>query len=226
MKKLTLHSGREVVIKESNDGSSTLFVPELNEHYHSTHGAMQESMHVFIQHGLLHCQKEHIHLLEIGFGTGLNAFLTLLHQGDKMLHYQAIEKYPLPAKIASDFHIQKDLPPQQVQLFESLHACPWEQTIELQPHFLLTKLNADLLAFIPASRYDLVYFDAFAPDVQPELWSDAVFNKLHSCMNSGGILTTYCAKGIVRRRLITTGFQVERLPGPPGKREMLRATKK
>lgn len=213
----------ERIIERTADGSATLFVPELDEHYHSVKGAHTESQHIFIEMGLRATAAEHPHILEIGFGTGLNALLTL-EQAEETLrnvHYTGLELYPLP------WEMVKELEYSHNPLFEKLHTTPWEEDASITPHFTLKKVQADFTKVSPSSpSYDLVYFDAFAPDKQPEMWSQELFDRLYVMMNSGGILTTYCAKGIVRRMLQTAGFTVERLPGPPGgKREILRGTK-
>ncbi|TAJ11831.1 SAM-dependent methyltransferase [Marinilabiliaceae bacterium JC017] len=225
MTKKKLASGREIEVMISEDGSHTLFVPELNEHYHSTHGAIQESMHVFINAGLAHCKKENLSILEIGLGTGLNAFLTALNRGAHQITYHSLEKYPITEEVVKELNYCAADDPQQKELFEKLHQLPWNKQVPWTAGMELLKLETDLTSVNLPSTYDLVYFDAFAPDIQPEMWSDEIFSKLYSAMNPGGILTTYCAKGIIRRRLIAAGFKVERLPGPPGKREMMRATK-
>ncbi len=215
-------------IKTTRDGSATLYVPELNEHYHSIHGALQESMHVFIGQGLLASKQQEIRILEVGFGTGLNALLTLLHcpQG-KIIRYHSLENYPLPWELVRqmEYPLRLELNWQQEKLFEDMHAAPWNQLHPIAPYFTLQKLQQSLVDFVSSNEYDLVYFDAFAPEVQPELWEEGIFEKIFSCMAVSSNLVTYCAKGEVRRRLQRVGFAVERLPGPPGKREMLRAGK-
>ncbi|MBS2213824.1 tRNA (5-methylaminomethyl-2-thiouridine)(34)-methyltransferase MnmD [Carboxylicivirga mesophila] len=215
---------RKVEIKVSADGSHTLFVPELDEHYHSVNGAYNESMHVFIEPALQFCQKASVSILEIGLGTGLNAFLSAINQGDKTIFYHALEKYPITPEAASHLNFAKAEAEQQ--LFTRLHELPWNEAAELQPGFTLLKDEADLTNITFDRPYDLVYFDAFAPEVQPEMWGEAIFQKIYKAMNNDGILTTYCAKGVVRRTMQAVGFTVERLPGPKGKREMLRAVKK
>ncbi|WP_439184315.1 tRNA (5-methylaminomethyl-2-thiouridine)(34)-methyltransferase MnmD [Carboxylicivirga taeanensis] len=215
---------RKIEIKVSADGSHTLFVPELDEHYHSVNGAYNESMHVFIEPALLFCSKSTVHILEIGLGTGLNAFLTATHQVDKTIFYHALEKYPVTTEAAAQLNFAKTEAEQQI--FTRLHQLPWNQESELQHNFTILKDEVDLTAIDFDRHYDLVYFDAFAPEKQPEMWSEAIFKKLYDAMNPGGVLTTYCAKGVIRRTMQALGFTVERLPGPKGKREMLRAVKK
>ena len=220
-----LKSGREVELKMSDDGSHTLFVPELNEHYHSVYGARTESMHVFIESGLNRIKAENIRILEIGFGTGLNVLLTALNRNDKTIEYHSLEKYPLNAELEGILQFSAEQNEKETELFKAIHNSPWNSITETGEGFKLLKWEADLLTVEFSSKYDLVYFDAFAPDIQPEMWSEKVFEKIYNAMNVGGILTTYSAKGVVRRTLQKVGFTVERIPGPPHKREMLRATR-
>lgn len=217
-------------IELTADGSHTLFVPELNEHYHSTNGAIQESTHVFIQTGLSACKKDVINVFEIGFGTGLNAFLTLLNIKETQLsiYYTGVEAYPLPDSIINNLNYIENHSPEEQSLYFRLHDADWNIESEILPNFHLTKINADFTQFdfsVIKNPLDLIYFDAFAPDKQTEMWSQEIFDQLYAVTNHQGILVTYCAKGIVRRMMQQAGYIVERLPGPPGKREMLRATK-
>lgn len=217
------------IIEKTEDGSATLYVPELNEHYHSVKGARTESQHIFIDMGLNASAVPCPHVLEIGFGTGLNALLTLEAAGQEKrhVHYTAIELYPLTWQEV-DALKYSDHP-----LFRALHQSPWEADVEITPYFTLRKVQADIetisrdrLLSINQAPFDVVYFDAFAPEKQPELWKEEVFRSIHAAMSAGGILTTYCAKGVVRRMLQAIGFKMERLPGPPGgKREILRGRK-
>ncbi len=223
MCKHILKSGREVELRISDDGSHTLFVPELNEHYHSVYGARTESMHVFINNGLSHIKKENIHILEVGFGTGLNALLAALHKCNKTIEYHSIEKYPLNTELENILQFSTNQDKQETSLYQKIHKAPWNRLTEITPGFNLLKWEAYLLTIEFSSSYDLVFFDAFAPDIQPEMWSKAVFKKIYNAMNKDGVLTTYSAKGVVRRTLQKVGFSVERIPGPPHKREMLRA---
>ncbi|WP_289055287.1 tRNA (5-methylaminomethyl-2-thiouridine)(34)-methyltransferase MnmD [Carboxylicivirga marina] len=215
---------RKVELKVSADGSHTLFVPELDEHYHSVNGAYNESMHVFIEPALLHCSKTNINILEIGLGTGLNALLTATNTRHKNILYHSLEKFPLETEAAQQLNFARNNSEQAI--FEKLHQLPWNSTERLTPQMSILKDENDLTSVQFTQQYDVVYFDAFAPEVQPEMWSEAIFQKIYDAMNIDGILTTYCAKGIVRRTMQAVGFTVERLPGPKGKREMLRAIKK
>lgn len=211
------------MITNTDDGSATLFVPELNEHYHSTKGARTESQHIFIDMGLKASEALAPRILEIGFGTGLNAWLTLeeAERSERNIHYTGLELYPLEWQMIA----QLDYAANQ-ELFEQLHTAPWQEAVAITPHFTLLKMEVDANKWQTEESFDLIYFDAFAPEKQPEMWSQELFNRLYVLLNDGGILTTYCAKGVIRRLLQAAGFIVERLPGPPGgKREILRARK-
>ncbi|MDR2914755.1 MAG: tRNA (5-methylaminomethyl-2-thiouridine)(34)-methyltransferase MnmD, partial [Tannerella sp.] len=215
-------------IQITADGSHTLFVPELNEHYHSVNGAVQESSHVFINAGLKHCTKDRIHIFEVGFGTGLNAFLTLLdaQSNNKTIHYTTIEAYPLDKSIVEKLNYPQLFSQKDRLIYQQLHDAEWNVEVEITPHFFLQKVKVSLLDFdfsLYKAPFDLIYFDAFAPDKQPEMWTQEIFNHLFEITTNNGILVTYCAKGVVRRMMQAAGYTVERLPGPPGKREMLRA---
>lgn len=212
-------------IKKTEDGSVTLYNPELDEHYHSIHGAMTESKHVFVEAGLKAIKCRAMNVFEMGFGTGLNAMLTAqwAQQHSQKVNYHSVEREPLPEELwqrlcyADTGH---------EELFRSLHACAWEQETVILPEFNLTKRKQDLRKLsMPFNFYHVVFFDAFGPDKQPELWTQEVFEKMWMAMAPGGVLVTYSAKGAVRRAMEKVDFQVERLPGPPGKREMLRAWK-
>ncbi len=208
----------------TKDQSPTFYVPELDEHYHSVHGALAESNHVFINAGLkpAHQRNSEVKVLEMGLGTGLNAWLSLKYgyQNSISIHYHGLEKYPLSIPEAESISFDKD-----ESDFIKIHHSAWQKEIDITPGFRLYKDQVDLLSFTPRGEYDLIYFDAFAPSAQPELWSEEIFRKLHSCMKTDGILVTYCVKGQVRRNMKAAGFRVEKIPGPPGKREMARAFK-
>lgn len=218
-------------VEKTEDGSVTLFVPELNEHYHSVHGAIQESNHVFIDAGLYAVEKESITILEAGFGTGLNALLTYFDtlQSGKKVHFVTLEKYPLQSAEYEVLNYGALVNKEEGEsVLKQLHEALWNQKVEISDHFSITKCHVDMKEVvwqdIPA--IDLVYFDAFAPDKQPDLWSDEIFQSIVDRMNKEAIFTTYCAKGVVRRSLQAAGLTMERLPGPPGKREMLRGQKR
>lgn len=215
-------------LEQTADGSYTLYVPELDEHYHSVKGALTESQHIFIEMGLKHSPAPEPRILEIGLGTGLNAFLTLLaaEEMQRKVHYTGIERYPLAEETLRQLDYPGIIGKKHEEDYYAIHQAPWEKETNLSPWFTLHKIEGDFTRHTFQKGYDIIYFDAFAPEKQPEMWEQSLFNTLYNVLNKGGILTTYCAKGVVRRMLQTAGFTVERLPGPPGgKREILRATK-
>ena len=219
---------REIII--TGDGSPTLFVPELDEHYHSIHGAYNESMHVFIQAGLAHQLNtfSELKILEIGLGTASNLLLTMqyLSAHKNKVIYDAIEPFPLETAVIKQLSSHyTNLYQTSPALFEQIHTAAANTPILLNTQFQFTRLENTLEQIPFSSTYNLIYFDAFGPRAQPEIWSLANFEKLYQVMETGGVLVTYCAKGEVRRTMQAAGFSVEKLPGPPGKREMLRATK-
>jgi tRNA U34 5-methylaminomethyl-2-thiouridine-forming methyltransferase MnmC len=221
----------ERILITTEDGSHSIRVPGLNENYHSTHGAIQESRHVFIEMGWKEIIKENynhqpLNIFEMGFGTGLNALLTLIESETAgiSVSYHGLEAYPLEKELIGQLNYGKLVDNGYWQNeFTALHDAPWNESVRISDHFTLIKENNSLRDFIGNAYYDLVYFDAFAPDVQPELWTADIFRNLYSKMNPGAILVTYSCKGQVKRNLRTAGFEIEKLPGPPGKREMLRA---
>lgn len=215
---------RKIIITE--DGSHSLQVPELQETYHSIHGAIQESQHVFIKNGLQALRGNNINIFEMGFGTGLNALLSYLlcHSKQQSLSYTSIEKYPLSMEEAKQLNFPEQLE-QNRSFFDRMHTAEWDSTSVIEPDFKLTKIKADLSGTELEGSYDIIFFDAFSPDIQPNLWTIEVMSKMHKLLRSGGLFVTYSAKGQVRRNLQEVGFTVERLSGPPGKREMIRATK-
>lgn len=215
-------------LERTADGSYTLYVPQLDEHYHSVKGALTESQHIFIEMGLKHSSAPEPHILEIGLGTGLNAFLTLLaaEEMQRKVYYTGIERYPLAEETLRQLDYPGIIGKKQEEDYYAIHQAPWEKETNLSPWFTLHKIEGDFTRHTFQKGYDIIYFDAFAPEKQPEMWEQSLFNTLYNVLNEGGILTTYCAKGVVRRMLQTAGFTVERLPGPPGgKREIIRATK-
>lgn len=216
-------------LEPTADGSPTIYVPELDEHYHSVKGALTESQHVYIGCALRHRAAmgsgEALRLLEFGFGTGLNAALTMLSVGRPAVEYESLELYPLDASMAASF--AASLPADVAGALGEVCGAPWDECACLRPDFRLHKRRVDFLtAQLAPSFFDVVYFDAFAPEKQPELWTPELFGRVYDAMRPGGVLTTYCAKGAVRRCLQSCGFAVERLQGPAGgKREILRAVK-
>jgi len=216
------------------DGSHTVRVPEMNVTYHSVHGAMQESMHVFINAGFygsasrLTRENEPLRIFEMGFGTGLNALLTLI-EAEKIktkIYYEVVEPFPLnEQEVRSLNYCDLLKPPDMQNILEQMHNCDWEKEISITANFILLKRNANLLNFKSLKPFELIYFDAFAPTAQPELWTKEVFDKMYAMLEPDGILVTYCSKGDVRRAIMAAGFSVEKLAGPPHKREMIRARK-
>ncbi len=216
----------------TSDGSSTIYNSHLEQHYHSIHGAVQESQHVFMKMGWEEARKNtnDISVLEMGFGTGLNAFLVLLEcvaAPSLTVQYTSLEAFPLEESEISGLNYAEQLNANQQQgNFFKLHSVEWETAVSIESGFTLLKKKIKLEDFIPdGAAYDLVFYDAFSPGAQPELWTAEIFKKLFDGMKPGGILVTYCAKGQVRRNLIAAGFSVERVEGPVGKREMLRGRK-
>ncbi|MFA7615547.1 MAG: tRNA (5-methylaminomethyl-2-thiouridine)(34)-methyltransferase MnmD [Weeksellaceae bacterium] len=223
----------------TDDGSVTIFLPEWNESYHSKHGAVRESIHVFIQNGLDKILNTKISILEIGFGTGLNSFLTLLNaiKKDINISYTGLEKFPVqPSEyqflnysksIVDNTHSFDSDEIKLDDLYQKLMASDWGNFQEINHNFRLKKVETDFFEFdYPESEFDLVYFDAFGARVQPELWTSELLEKIYFGMKSGALLTTYSSKGSVRRTLKELGFEVEKMAGPPGKREMINAIKK
>ena len=221
---------RKIVI--TDDGSSSIFSEEVNQHYHSHFGALQESMHIFIESGLcsdLFSDLEKISILEIGFGTGLNALLTYFKAKElqKKIEYETLELYPLTPQEVAQLNYPSLLPYSNAsEIFTSLHNAPWNEKQIVSSNFNLHKMQVSALyASFFCNRFDLVYFDAFSPEVQPELWGKEVFAPIFHSMKNQSILLTYCTKGSVKQTLREIGFQIEKLPGPAGKREILRAKK-
>ncbi len=259
-----------ISLQLTKDHSHTLYVPELDETYHSRNGAIEEAMYVYIGRGLLDFvageqesavrsrlsseesivdgpqskvleqpenreqqtsnrkhQTANIKLLEIGFGTGLNAWLTALECKKQNLQcaYHSLETFPLSIDIVDQLNYSSNSGDAEKALFKQLHTAEWNNQVSITEHFAITKHHISLQNFIAAETFDIIYFDAFAPEKQPELWSEELFQKMYDCLNPNGIIVTYSSKGDVKRLWKKTGFEVERLPGPPFKRHMLRGRK-
>ena len=209
------------------DKSNTLFSDEFNQSYHSVYGALSESSLVFIEYGLKNVEKNKIKIFELGFGTGLNAILTLI-ESKKLgldISYHTIEKYPLNEHLISSLNFSNFLNKDELELFKQLHSVEWGKECLIKNGFKIKKIESDFSNFSMEENYDLVYFDAFSPESQPELWSEKEFNKIFHSLNKNGVLTTYSSKGIVKQNLRNAGFNVKRLKGPVGKRHVLRAIK-
>lgn len=217
---------REII--KTSDGSTTIHIPEWNEQYHSIHGAIQEANHVYINNGLKYKSSNEIAVLEIGFGTGLNSFMTFLAAQNKelLIEYVGVEAYPIFEEELLKLNYVAELGATQfAKIFESFHSCSWEEKHQITPSFSLLKRKQFFHEIDDKNKFDIIFFDAFGARVQPELWTEEIFLKMFLALKSEGVLVTYAAKGSVRRAMQSVGFRVERLPGPPGKREMLRAVK-
>jgi len=217
---------RKLMITE--DGSHTMFVNGMDESYHSTHGALQESRHIFIKHGLHTIERNSVRILELGFGTGLNALLTFTESIplDLDIYYHAVEKYPLTDAEYKMLNLEKLVKQSPKGLLHRIHSCPWGESVQVSEHFTLYKEKADFRSMNPPANINLVYFDAFSPDKQPELWTSTIFGTIARHTDPGAILVTYSSKGLVRRALASNGFEVTKVAGPPGKIEMIRAIKR
>jgi tRNA U34 5-methylaminomethyl-2-thiouridine-forming methyltransferase MnmC len=211
----------------TSDGSHTIYVPELDEHYHSVHGAAQESEYIFIRNGFDFCRSDPVNIFEVGFGTGLNALLTAARSLniEREVFYTSIEKYPLEDKIIRSLNHHLYAGSEGIEIFDRIHSADWGAISNICPNFNLLKIRGDLTTDDLSGNYDLIYFDAFGPDKQPEMWTTNIFGRISGITKSDGILVTYSAKGEVRRILKTCGFRVTVIPGPPGKREIIRAIK-
>ena len=217
---------REII--QTLDGSTTIHLKDWDECYHSKHGAIQEAKHVFIQNGLSLFPNQSVSILEIGFGTGLNAFITLLESKKlyQSIHYVGVEAYPVNAAEVLAMNYVTELNAfSDEALFKKMHESNWDEKVVLHPEFELTKRKQFFDEINAVEEFDLIYFDAFGYRVQPELWSTAILKKMFTALRPGGKLVTYAARGVVKRSMIEVGFTVEKLAGPPGKREMFRASK-
>lgn len=212
-------------IVKTSDGSDTVKDLLIGENFHSTYGAIAESMHVYINNGLKLIDNPEIRILEVGFGTGLNCLLTLLNKdAEQKIFYHSIEKFPLSNELISELNYPEQLNISS-DIFEKISKLEWDYESEVADNFYLTKLKVDLLNFNSTELYDMIFFDAFSPNVQPELWTTEVFEKMFNNLKLNGIITTYSAKGDVKRALRNAGFEVFRRNGPKGKRHILRALK-
>ncbi|OUL62365.1 tRNA (5-methylaminomethyl-2-thiouridine)(34)-methyltransferase MnmD [Flavobacterium sp. AJR] len=217
---------REII--QTLDGSTTIRLEEWDECYHSKHGAIQEAKHVFMQNGFSLFEDKPISILEIGFGTGLNAFITFLESNEKKqnINYVGVEAYPVAANEVLMMNYVAELGADNYkEVFKKMHESNWDEIIELSDAFTLTKRKQFFQEIDDVETFDLIYFDAFGYRVQPELWSTEIFKRMHDSLKPNGVLVTYAARGVVKRSMIEVGFTVEKLAGPPGKREMFRARK-
>jgi tRNA U34 5-methylaminomethyl-2-thiouridine-forming methyltransferase MnmC len=222
---------KEIIV--TADGSHSIAIPSLGITYHSTHGAIQESAHVFIQSCLQYFNEKMqkppiIAIFEMGLGTGLNALLSVIaaQQQQQAMYYESIETNPLNVDTASQLNYCDQLKRPDIQpAFMQLHQCPWNEVVEISPYFHFKKISTSLVDYTSPQLLDCIYFDAFAPDAQPALWTESIFKKLYGMTKPGGILSTYCSKSVVRKAMVAAGWAVEKIPGPPHKREMVRALK-
>lgn len=215
-------------ILHTHDGSTTIHIEEWDECYHSKFGAIQEAQHVFIKNGLSLFKDQSISILEIGFGTGLNAFITFLESKKLGLQvdYVGIEAYPISQTEIKEMNYVSELKAESDEaVFETMHSCPWEEKINLKIDFDLTKKKQFFHEIEYVEQFDLIYFDAFGYRVQPELWTLEIFKLMFKALKKNGVLVTYAARSIIKKNMQEAGFTVEKLQGPPGKREMFRATK-
>ena len=212
---------RKIIV--TGDNSKTLLIPKLDETYHSTHGALNEARHVFIQNGMASFDTESLSIFELGFGSGLNLLVTLefLELKKRSVFYTSIEKYPLSYETIQQLEYDQLVDPTLKPAFEKAHLSPWNEKIRINKQLELLKQEADITAVsIPSASFDLVFYDAFGPRVQPDLWSEKVLQKMFDGLKTNGRLVTYCAQGQFKRNLKAVGFDVLNVPGPPGKREM------
>ena len=216
---------KQLEVRQTSDGSKTLYLPDLDETYHSSHGAIQEAMHVFIEQGLKFTatKTKELTIFEMGFGTGLNAFLTAqwAQKNHQEIRYIGIELHPVPEEIWK----QMDFIQEEVELYSQIMSADWGQFHEIHSDFHLKKIEQDIHQLQAAEKVDLIYFDAFGPRAQSEMWDLPVLTKMYELLNPGGVFVTYCAQGQMKRNLKSLGFSLESLPGPPGKREMTRGIK-
>jgi len=209
------------------DGSYTLHSKLHNAHYHSLNGAVQESQHIFISHGFNFINKKELKILEVGFGTGLNAALTA-HQAIITKHktiYYGVDLFPISEEILSKLNYSSFLQKDIGNIWDEINSAKWGETVKISDYFTITKFHRDFITMALENEFDIVYFDAFAPEDQPEMWLPKIFQKLYNATSKNGILVTYCSKGIVKQALRDAGYSIKRLPGPPGKRHMIRAIK-
>ena len=215
---------REII--RTDDGSTTIRLADWDECYHSKHGAIQEAYHVFIKNGLSLFEGKPVSILEIGFGTGLNAFITFIESPQYgKIEYVGVEAYPVSAEEAALMNYPVQLQSANEKVFNLMHECDWETPVPINEKFQLTKRKIFFDEIEYRDKFDLIYFDAFGFHVQPELWSAEIFNLMYAALKPSGVLVTYAARGVIKRNLQEAGFRVEKLAGPPGKREMMRAFK-
>ena len=218
----------QIRIVKTADGSHTLFSEQHNAHFHSLNGALQESLHIFLKNGYEYLSRDTINVLEVGFGTGLNAALTASKAAELKCstNYTGIDLYPLEEDILSKLNYDSVLSITESETWKKIISIKWGCEERVNEFLLLNKVHCDLIELDITNKYNIIYFDAFAPDDQPEMWTVDIFEKLYQATSNDGVLITYCSKGIVKQALRAVGYKVERVAGPPGKRHMIRATKR
>lgn len=217
---------REII--QTSDGSTTIHIKDWDECYHSKHGAIQEAKHVFVKNGLALLPNQKVSILEIGFGTGLNAFITFLEAQhfNQIIDYVGVEAYPISQQELDSMNYVEELKvADSIEVFKKMHAVAWDVKNDISNHFALTKRKQFFEEIDDVAQFDLIYFDAFGYRVQPELWSVSVFERMYKALKTNSFLVTYAARGVIKRNMVEVGFTVEKLAGPPGKREMFRARK-
>lgn len=217
---------REIIL--TSDGSKSIYLPELDENYHSGHGALQEARHIFIENGLKSVTPNPLRIFEMGFGTGLNTFLSFIEafNSGRQIEYTGIEAYPVESELIRELNYAQLIDKSLEKYFNELHNSAWDVPVLIHPNFVLTKIQKKIEDFaVTEAKFDLIYFDAFGPRAQAEMWDISILEKMYAILDRKGVLVTYCAKGQFKRDLKALGFIVESLPGPPGKREMTKAVK-
>lgn len=214
-------------IFQTKDGSTSLFIPEWNESYHSKNGAIDEANHVFIKNGLTLFEAEPISILEIGLGTGLNALITFNESLNKhqLISYTGVEAFPIDFEEAFLMNYPEKINPKISDIYQLFHSSEWNVEIKLNSNFIFKKRKQLFQEINDIEKFDLIYFDAFGYDIQPELWSESIFKSMFNALKSKGVLVTYACRTVIKNNMKSAGFKVEKLPGAPGKREMLRARK-
>lgn len=219
-----MEGDKPIKMRVTDDGSPTLFCSEIEECYHSMYGARTESEYIFIRHGFDKVDKPRVRVFEVGMGTGLNLLLTMKLRSNKDIVYHAIEKYPVPMNLVNN--LKQNLQPEEQDMMSLIHGSLWETDVNLASHIVMRKMKGDMTEVdLSKQCYDVIYFDAFSPEKQPEMWTADIFKTCYDILDEGGILVTYCSKGIVKRALRDVGFDVKRHVGPPGKRHIVVAVK-
>ena len=210
------------------DGSSSIYIPDMDEHYHSSNGAIQEALHVFLEHGIKLSDNQDLNIFELGFGTGLNALISIINSSEnRKINYHSIEAYPVDNELIGGINYCEILGKQYQDNFDLMHSCDWDSELHITPHFSLKKIHSKIEDYLlECEFYDLVFYDAFGPRAQSELWELDVLQKMYDGLKVNGRLVTYCAQGQFKRNLKALGFEVLAFSGPPGKREMTVGVKK